>query len=342
MHSIVSPRVGRLTVLGALALMIIWGVISAPIHKPPRPVGESRTDVALYKAIRDRVAAGEDYYAAAVSEQIATGYPVSPPMTVRTPPLTWIHATLGSTTAWLLLVLLILLALWMTLLRLEKLTQSRFEWFSATFLLAAGVALSASPAASFVHDAWAGALILLSINLWARHHVRSAVLVGLLAVCIRELAAPFLIAMCAIAICRRKKVESIWWVSAGIAASTLYSVHAAFVLNQISADSPASPGWFALNGWPYIVGQVRATTPMTFLPDSLTVVLVSLGFMGWLLTTGRLALAAKATLITFCLIFSIAGRENTLYWGLLYSGLLMSGVALAPRGLVKLLRGSNQ
>ena len=53
------------------------------------------TDLLLYDRIAERVAAGDSYYRAAVEEQRAGNFPVSPASTVRLPTLALLNAWLG-------------------------------------------------------------------------------------------------------------------------------------------------------------------------------------------------------------------------------------------------------
>ncbi|MGB3166656.1 MAG: hypothetical protein WBA68_07780, partial [Alteraurantiacibacter sp.] len=63
----------------------------------PRYVGDGErdTDLLLYRAIAERIAAGENYYAVAVDEQRARNFPVRPGLAVRLPTLAWLAAALG-------------------------------------------------------------------------------------------------------------------------------------------------------------------------------------------------------------------------------------------------------
>ncbi|MDP8914422.1 MAG: hypothetical protein M3N39_12720, partial [Pseudomonadota bacterium] len=91
----------RLLLMSFLLISLVGAAIT--IQPPAAPgaaaVDLTDTDLALYQAIAARVGAGENYYAAAVTEQRARDYPLRPIFTVRLPTLAWMVGTLGPESA---------------------------------------------------------------------------------------------------------------------------------------------------------------------------------------------------------------------------------------------------
>ena len=93
------------------------------------------SDEGLYNAIIVRVQGGENYYDAAVKEQIHRNYPVRPAMTIREPGVTYLNVLAGgpNNLYWILLGagLCMIIAL---MRRLESLALSKAEWRVAVVL----------------------------------------------------------------------------------------------------------------------------------------------------------------------------------------------------------------
>ena len=191
----------RLLLMSFLLLSVVGAAITI---QPPASVGAAAvdltdTDLALYQAIAARVGAGEGYYAAAVAEQRARDYPLRPIVTVRLPTLAWTIGTLGPENAAVLLRLLMIAAIAALTLRLRSLAGSRAAWGAAAFLAAGSTALLTVPAMTFWHESWAALLIVLSITLRSPGRWVAALLFGLIAVLLRELALPYLCVMATLA-----------------------------------------------------------------------------------------------------------------------------------------------
>lgn len=112
------PRWGALALLALLAATMAWAAVAvAPVDQAESERVEasdnsSEGDLALYSRISERVAAGEDYYAAAMDEQRSRNYPTAPFVTVRLPTLAWLHRTIGVGGVRIVDMLLLLGCLW--------------------------------------------------------------------------------------------------------------------------------------------------------------------------------------------------------------------------------------
>jgi len=298
----------------------------------PGPPAGGVSDLDLYREIADAVRSGQNYYTAAVEQQVKFDYPVTPASTVRLPTAAFVVAALGETGAYILLLGLLGIGVIGALFCFEKLTNSRTRWFGSMLLMAASLALIAAPAAVLFSETWAFVLMLLALTYWNPKRIWPAVLLGLAAVCFRELALPFLVSMAFAAGIEKRWREVAAWLSAGAAFLCLYLVHvfavAEGVAQVVSGSPPSSPGWVYFGGWPFVVDLVRSTTPLSALPYTVAAVLSGLALLGWYSvrrsSTGLRFLLAS---LSFMLPFMAIGRSQNTYWGLLFAALLIPGAA---------------
>src|SRR5579859_5122621 len=82
-----------LAILVLLVVLVSFGLWLSAEPVPPSPPSDAR-DIALHRALVNRVRAGENYETAAVAEHRAQGYPVRPFLTVRPPFLAMILSRL--------------------------------------------------------------------------------------------------------------------------------------------------------------------------------------------------------------------------------------------------------
>lgn len=333
------PRWAALFLLVALAALIAYGVAAPPFPLPPVATGadSSKSDVALYRAVLRRAEGGEDFYQATAVEQRTRGYPLRPFVTVRPPWFThFVVAVGGVTTAKLVFQALVVSAGVLFALRLIVLVPSRAIALAAalgalTFLFVASVPI-------FYFEAWSAALVLLSLACWSRRTWGLSLALGLIAALLRELVAPFLLVMLAMALWERRRAEATAWLAAiGVFASALW-VHAAKVHAVTTLADKASPGWVGSGGWSYIIRMVHEHSALVILPLWIAAVVLPLTLLGW--ASWRHPLAHRATLYLggFIATFLLIGRRNTAYWGMLLTSLLLIGVAFAPSAILTLSR----
>ena len=327
--------------LGLLLLASLFGaaITAYPPAAPPKAaVDLADTDLALYKAVAARVGGGESYYAAVVAEQRARDYPLRPVFTVRLPTLALTVGTLGPDHAALLLRLLMIAAIAALAIRLKSLAGSRAAWGAAAFLGAAGMALLTVPAMTFWHESWAALLIVLSLACRAPGRWGLSLLAGICAVAFRELALPFLLVMAALAWRDGKRLEAAAWSLAVIAFVAAMAAHAAAVSAHVTAADPASPGWSSGGGWTFVLDLVQRCTLFMFLPLPIIAALVPLALLGWAGLRGPLGERTALLLFGYLAAFSLVGRFDNFYWGILVAPLLPVGLAFAPHALRDLVR----
>jgi hypothetical protein len=310
------------------ALVISGGVITTPkLHAHPEP-----TDLMLYRAVVGRVAQGENYYQAAAAEQRARGFPTAPAAVFREPTLAWTLA--GLKTDGLRRGAVIGLSLITFVALIEALARSigdRRMRVVAGFFIGTAVSTAWFSASPYFHEVWAALLIALSLASYRLSHWSLAVLLGLAACLIRELALPFLAAMAVFALYERKYRELAGWIAAMAVFCGLFGWHLSVAGTLHQPGDLMSRGWLGFGGWPFIVQTAKMNSVLLLAPKAviaLVTCLAIVGFAGtrdlWLLRAGFIVCGCLAA-------FSIVGRPDNLYWGLLISPLLPIGVALSPQ-----------
>lgn len=330
-----SPRIAA-AVLVVVAATILLGVLvggdAATADRAEPMFGEG--DIALYEAIVGRMEAGDDYYSAAATEQSQRGYPLRPAVVVREPTLALFLAALGTQTLQMaallaLCVSVMAVAIW----RFRTVALSGPAWVAAVMALGAFGLFYCVPAGLYMHEVWAGLLMLAALlSRTGRHYVPS-VLLALLAVSVRELALPLLAVMAFVAWRDRKSRELVWWLSAIVVFVAFYGVHAWFVFDQPAEGVVSSQGWLELGGWDFVLSTIRRTSVLNWMPLWVTAVVVPLALLGWASLRDSMAARVTTLLAVYFVTFAIVGRPENWYWGLLYVALIGPGLAFAPGAL---------
>jgi len=335
------PRGAAIALLVALAGLIAFGLWASARSTSAGPAGGDN-DVALYRAVVERVRAGETYETAAITEQRARNFPLKPFVVVRPPALAIVLSRLPDEKSGERLLALLaagVIAAWTW--RLREVWRGPV-WLAATaLLLFTGVGMSmGGGGASLFHEAWAGLLIALSLALRTEKRFAAAVLVGLLAAVIRELAMPYLAVMALLALVERRRLEAAAFAAALGGALALLALHACSVMSLVRPEDLASTGWVRLGGWAFVLQTGRWNLlAMLAGPWSAAIILplALIGATGWKSSTG---LRLAALLLGYTLGFMAIGRPENNYWGLLIAPLAAVGLCLGPAAMGDLLGGA--
>lgn len=333
------PRLAAALILVALAAVIALGLpmTSAPAHTAR---GGGADDLSLYRAIVQRVRNHEPYEAAAVAELRAGHYPVRPFVAVRPPLLALALARLpNERAADLCLALLAMAVVGAWVYRLGKAGFRPLVLAALALVIFLGVGADmVGGGASLFHEAWAGLLIALSLAVRTERRFVLAVLLGLLAALIRELALPYLGVMCLFALLERRRWEALAFGAAGLIALIALALHAQALAPLVTAQDPASQGWLSIGGWRFVLatgGWNLFAIALGAWISALLVPLALLGAAGWRGTGG---LRLPALLAGYTLGFMVIGRPENLYWGLMVAPLMAVGLSLSPFALSDLCR----
>lgn len=346
------PRWAAAAVLALLAAAMAWSAwVAAPA--PPLPTRPPATaaasappaakpakrpppgDLALYSRIHTRMAAGEGYYAAALAEQRASGYPTRPFVTVRLPTLAGAQALLGPQgVRWLTLALVgaAILALNWRAVPLASLE----ERIIACALLAAGGGATLSPLAAYDHDYVAGVLLTLALLAYRPHRWWPALLAAAAALAVRELAAPFVLLWLAFALAGKRWREALA-IAALLAMFALgLALHAQAVAAERLAGDLASQGWNTRAGFAIALTGLAELTGLRHLPPALAAPVAILPLLGWVSLGGRAGLFAALWFAGLATMMALFARPGNYYWAELALPAYAIGLAFAPRGLAEL------
>lgn len=335
--------------LAVLAGALAWsGLASLPQERaaprpavaasePAAPTWRARGDMELYARIAARMAAGEGYYAAALGEQRASGYPTRPFVTVRLPTLAWLQTAIGTfglRLAALGLAAACLLALWWR----KPAMGCGPERLAASILVLLGGGAALSPVAGYDHDFIAGMLLTLALLAYHPDRWWPALLAAGAALAMRELAAPFVLLWLGFALAGRH-----WREAAGLTALlALFALglawHAAAVEAARLPGDLASQGWNAMTGYGLPLASLGQLTGLRFLPAHFAAPLAILPLVGWAGLGGRNGLFAALWFTGLATMIALFARPANFYWIELGLPAYALGLAFAPRATWELAR----
>jgi hypothetical protein len=350
-----SAREARLALVAFFALLIASAFVPVIAGKSevstqgfaeniagkPAEKRERDDDLALYDRAIERIQNGEYYYDFIVEEHRAADYPVRPGVAVRLPTLAYIDAWLGvpgQIAASLALLAAVLMAWWRRL--GEEAGGARLRRIGFALLLI-GASLGLNRHFFVLHELWSGMLLALAFGLHRPGKWGWPLAAAALAVAIREHALPFILLMGAMAVWRRAWKEGAAWSLLALAFLAFLGLHLHIVAQQVLPSDPFGQGWLDLRGLSGWISYVALSSNLRFLPGFLAgplIVLAMLGWAAWKSPAGQFGFLLYAG---YGLLFMIAGRPDTYYWGVMVAPAIMVGLAFAPSGLRALIAAAT-
>src|SRR5262245_19960676 len=200
------PVRAALVVAASLAVFIAAMVVSGrtPDLKAAASAARSR-DIDMYSAIVDRIRAGEPYHVAVGTELRKGGYPTIPVFNWRTPLLYSVLARIPAGAARLLLVGLAVALLVASLTLYDG--ESPIAGIAGLIFQVGAAVPFLVPEAVVMSEAWAGALLGLSMCAYLKGSYRTGATIGLLALFVRELVAPWAVLCSVLGLRARRRDE---------------------------------------------------------------------------------------------------------------------------------------
>jgi len=338
-----SPWQARAVLLVAAAAAIFFAAItlspwaSGFADAPDR----GANDIDLYRAEMARVQRGESYYDAAAVELGARGYPTRSVFNWRMPLPVWLLGKLPDPIfgrAVLSLLALAGIVCGSHLIARER--GLRYGVFCGLWLIG-GLLPCFLDSLYVMHELWAGALILLSVLAYGLKRPAWGAALGLSALAVRELAAPYCVLCFVLAIVERRRKEVWFWLIAAALYAVAYGLHMTQVLPRIATDARAhTDGWLCFGGAAFVISIVQMNGFLLLLPQWISAMMLAaamLGFASWNSAAGRRAGLAASHYLA---LFAIVGQPFNQYWGSLIAPLLCLGIAQAPDALTTLWRQS--
>jgi hypothetical protein len=327
------PLLARLTLL-VLVLLVVYGFVIdvEPLIDTSKKTEEQTSDLDLYRAVVERLQAGESFYAANGDEQHQRGYPTKPFLTWRLPTVAWVISYLGEDLATNLLWLLASLAVLAWVKPLKEAGLGRIETICGAFLVYFGLMIVFMVPLVYLHESWAVVLITLSLPLRQRWW-RLSVFLGLAALAFRELALPYVLVMAVCAWCEGHKREATWWAMGMLVFTLGLALHAWVVSGYIGSEARLSAGWLAMGGWAFLLKANQWNTLIEIGGVWLLAIWVPLAVLGAGSRYDSLGLRLFLIVAGYSAAFLFVGRGDNAYWGILYSPLMALSLVFVPSAL---------
>lgn len=345
--SLWSARDARLALLAFFALLIASAFVpvvagksevktksfSENIVGKPGPKRDRDQDLALYDRAIERIQNGEHYYEFIVAEQRLAEYPVRPGVAVRLPTLAYIEAGIGipgQIAASLALLAAVLIAWWRRL--GEEAGSPSYRRIGFAMLLI-GASLGLNRHFFVLHELWSGMLLALAFGLHRPGRWGWPLAVAALAVAIREHALPFILLMGAMAFWRRDWKEGAAWSVLAAVFLAFLGLHLHIIAQQVLPSDPYGQGWLDLRGLSGWISYITLSSNLRFLPGFIagpTIVLAMLGWAAWNRPAGLFGFLLYGG---YGVLFMIAGRPDTYYWGVMVAPAVLVGLCFALPGL---------
>lgn len=333
------PRLARLALVLAV-LVFGLGLLFAALLTPPLPVDQNaplQGDAATYAEIVARMQSGEPYYDAAHDVLRDNGYgtasvfnwrfPLWPTVLALLPGLGWAQALLGLCG---IAAIILVASEW-------RQTLGHLGTAIAAFLAALSLGGLLAPESVLFAEVAAGILILLSFAAYAADWRWLGVAAALLALFVRELAAPAVIVALLYAVRDRRPREVVVLLIGVAAFAAAYALHVGAVLSRLGpGDLAYAEGWLQFGGLGFLVRAAQFNGLFALAPVWLAALLLPLGLLGALAALPNLR--AILVLVLFVTAFAIIGKPFNTYWGALFTPLLTLCVVWSVPALRDLLR----
>jgi hypothetical protein len=326
------PAYGARAALILLAILLALGIAYRDRLNPRLFAVAHQDDTALHVATIARLRTGEPYYLAVGAELRGRGYPAASVANWRTPLHYRFVAALGLERAGYLLTGAALLAILLGGMALRS--RFRFAGIVAAIVLVGTMlpALLSRQSATLFPENWAGVLIALSL---ATYHLRwctAGAVLGVVAIFVRELAAPYGLVCGVLALLHKRRTEAAIWVLGGLAYAAYYALHAIAVTDAIQpGDYAWSHSWVRWLGWSFVMQTAWLSTWTMVLPYAVTPIVAVLALAG---TAARsMPAQLRLSLLLYAGLFCVVGQEFNFYWGWVTAPLWAYAVLYCPEGL---------
>jgi hypothetical protein len=336
------PRPLAWLVLGLTLAAIVVLVMVAMGRAPLVPadagvVAAPEGDLVSYHRIIERMRGGADYYTAAHEVLVADGYGTRSVFNWRTPAWPVLLAALPAGWGQGILAGLALAGMLMVY-RMMREGGGIVVAALATLAVAGSLGGIAASSSVVFSEVAAGTLILVSVAAYGNGWRALGLVAALLALFLRELAAPYVVVCLVLALRERRWAEVRLWALGLIAYAAYFGWHWWMVSQHLGPmDRAYGDGWLQFGGLGFILATAGFNGLWSLGPVWLAAAFLPLGLLGlWAWPKGRLALA---TVVVFVVLFAAVGKPFNYYWGALYTPVLMLGLGWVVAAMLDGLRG---
>jgi hypothetical protein len=323
-----------LAIIGALILLLAAATWSTEIAPGPklRSSATQPSDLQLYRGIVAGVEAGRDYYDVAAQAQRKNHYPLKPFFTFRLPTHATVYAMFGER--------IMIVAIWLLCAGLMFAWWMRLKSFLPVpllglvmFLIAGGLGGMLQPQTGYFHESWTALLLALMVTIRRPENPWPAIAAGGLALMIRELALPMILAMGGLALLEKRWREAAGWALVVVLFGIYMTLHAHWVSQVVLPSDPASPGWSKMLGLQFALKCIAKVTFGIKMTDAIGAGLLTLSLFGWASVKTSWALRATMFLAGYVAMLALFARADTFYWALIPAPLSFVGLAFVPKAL---------
>lgn len=326
-----GPALALIVVLIAILTFATWTPEAAPAPKL-RASAAQPSDLQLYRDIIAGVEAGGDYYEVAAQAQRTNHYPLKPFYTFRLPTHATVYALFGErvmiVAVWLLCAGL-MFAWWMKLKPYLPLSLLG----AVMALIGGGLGGMLQPQTGLFHESWAALLLALMVAIRKPENPWPAIVAGGLALMIRELALPMILAMGGLALIEKRWREAAGWALVVVLFGIYMTLHAQWVSQVVLPGDRPSPGWSALLGAQFALKSIAKVTFGIKMAEAIAAGLLVLSLFGWASVKTGWALRATLLLLGYGAMLALFARADTFYWALIPAPLSFAGLAFLPKAV---------
>ena len=326
-----GPALALIAGLFAILAFATWAPEAAPAPKL-RASAAQPSDLQLYRDIIAGVQAGGGYYQVAAEAQRKGQYPLKPFYTFRLPTHATVYALFGErvmiVAIWLLCAGL-MFVWWMKLRSVLPLPLLG----AAMILIGGGLGGMLQPQTGLFHESWAALLLALMVAIRRPENPWPAIIVGGLALMIRELALPMILAMGGLALLEKRWREAAGWALIVVLFGIYMTLHAQWVSEVVLPSDPPSPGWSGLLGAQFALKSIAKVTFGIQMPDAVSAALLILSLFGWASVKTDWALRTTLLLLGYGALLALFARADTFYWALIPAPLAFVGLVFLPKAL---------
>ena len=302
----------------ALTLIVVCATglaaLAAPAPATVPPATADAGDVATYRTMVTRLRAGEPYYTA-IGEELRRGnYATREVFNWRTPLFMSGLSLVPDAVSYSALVVLGLVLCGATLASTN--TEAIAVRWTAIIMQVGVLILLMNRRSVVMSEAWTGVLIGLSVCAYGLRRPRFALPLGLLALFVRELAAPYCVVCTLAAASNRRWREVGAWLIGGCLYAGYYGWHLTQVLaHRLPADPSDPSSWFQMGGLASLMATAHWNGWLVLTPRPATALALALVIGGILYARAPMHLRlASAIYVAF---FLVAGKVFDGYWGLI-------------------------
>ncbi len=309
-------RRSRLRIRATLVLTGL-AILAVAALRTERPVVSTTNpddgDVVAYKELIGRLRTGTPYYAAVGSVLRTRNYASREIFNWRTPAFFLALAALPDRATHALIVILGI-ALSLLTFATSRRDGPIVRWVSVLAQLGILILLIA-PHATVMSELWIGILLALSLCAYRLQRWGLAVVIAVLALFLRELAAPYCVACALLAVSHRHWREVAAWTVGACLYGTYYAIHAVRVAQySLPTDPGHGSSWLELGGLHSLLDKVHFSYWLIMTPWPSTVLALVLIVAGIL--NMRTPAHVRWSAVSFVLFFLLAGKQFDTYWGL--------------------------